>query len=270
MLFLLPTFHARLQTCPVSPAALTPHAQGNFCSQCQRVVQDFSQSVDPVADLAAARAASPDGRVCGSFRAAQVQRPRLTRRLRWFVVALVLVVGQGLTVQEAQAQVRRPVSRPHTVAKPKKPAKQTTVPKKAAPIPEPLDEQTTYMGISLPEPTEDIVVVEQQQPPVYTYVEQMPEAPQGGGMAGLVAYIQKQVKWPATCIKDGIEGRIFVNFIVNETGQVTDAKVVKGIHPLLDAETLRVVSGLSGLTPGRQNGRAVKVSLTLPVTWKLQ
>jgi hypothetical protein len=116
MLLRLPTFHAAFSPCPVNPTnTFTPHEQGHFCGSCQRVVQDFSQSQNPVADLAAARAASPDGRVCGTFRREQVvvpAAPTLSRQMRWFVVALVLVVGQGLTAREALAQVRKPM--PHT------------------------------------------------------------------------------------------------------------------------------------------------------------
>jgi TonB family protein len=256
-MLLLPTFNARLQPCPVrAAAAFTPHPQGNFCGQCQRVVQDFSQSTDPVADLAAARAAAPDGRVCGSFAASQVQRPKLTQRLRWFVVALVLVVGQGLTAREALAQVRK--------VPPKHPVKSTAQPQ----------------AIDVPEVTGIIMAREVEAPPglfppstpdslkVYSYAEQMPGF-RGGSLADLVAYIQKNVKWPPTCRKEGIEGRVYASFIVDANGNVRDAKMVKGLHPLLDAETLRVVSSLTGLTPGRNNGKAVKVHLTLPINWRL-
>lgn len=72
-MLLLPTVNAKRNPCPVGPAEFTPHPQGNFCGYCQRVVHDFSQSPNPRADLAAARAAAPDGRVCGRFGAAQVQ-----------------------------------------------------------------------------------------------------------------------------------------------------------------------------------------------------
>ena len=92
-MLLLPTFNATLTPCPVGPAAFGAHEKGHFCGSCQRVVQDFSQSRNPVADLAAARAASADGRVCGRFSQAQATAPPpLTQRLRWFLMALVLVV----------------------------------------------------------------------------------------------------------------------------------------------------------------------------------
>ncbi|GAB3853322.1 hypothetical protein GCM10028822_21980 [Hymenobacter terrigena] len=83
-MLLLPTFNAVLQPCTVGPAAFRAHAQGHFCDSCQRVVQDFSQSENPVADLAAARTAAPDGRVCGSFRATQVQQSPPTLTWCWW------------------------------------------------------------------------------------------------------------------------------------------------------------------------------------------
>ena len=111
-MLLLPTFNATMQPCSVGTAGFTAHERGHFCGSCQRVVQDFSQSTNPLADLAAARAATPDGRVCGMFNRTQTMAsPTLRQRLRWFLVALVLVVGQGLTAREALAQVRRPVKR---------------------------------------------------------------------------------------------------------------------------------------------------------------
>lgn len=128
-MLLLPTFRARLLPCSESWAAMTPTAQGRHCARCQRVVHDFTQSKNPAADLAAARAAAPDGRVCGRFAGAQGQGPPpLTQRLRLFVVALVLVVAQGLSAREALAQVRRGAkeqvvvkAKPHPSAKKKTP-----------------------------------------------------------------------------------------------------------------------------------------------------
>ncbi len=156
---LLPAFNARLLPCSESWAAMTPAAQGRHCARCQRVVQDFSRSLSPAADLAAARAAAPDGRVCGRFAWAQVQGPQpLTQRLRWFLVALVLVVGQGLSARAALAQVRQGVQgQPITKAK---------------------------KQISLPEGVYGMVA------------EQMPSF-RGGGNTQMVAYIQHNVNYPS-------------------------------------------------------------------------
>ena len=256
-MLLLPIFNAKLNPCPVNPAEFAPHPQGNFCGQCQRVVHDFSHSTDPRADLAAARAAAPDGRVCGRFGAAQVQAaPRLSRRLRWFVAALVLVVAQDLTAREALAQVRRatPAHRPHP----------TTGPKHV--IAPPIWTQTLASGSV----ADGMVIEEQAKDPsntVFTYAQQMPTF-RGGDVTALTAYLQQQVRWPTGSGLVDAAGRVFVSFIVGKDGAVRDAKVVKGLHPLLDTEALRVVRDLPTLTPGKQNGQAVAVSLTVLVTFK--
>ena len=255
-MLLLPTFNATLQPCPVNPAEFTPHPQGHFCGQCQRVVHDFSRSTDPRADLAAARAVAPDGRVCGRFGAAQVQAaPALSRRRRWFVVALVLVVAQGLTAREALAQVRRatPGHRYHPA----------TVSKHA--IDPPIRTQNVASG-----DVADGMVLEEPKDPsstVYTYAQQMPTF-QGGDLAALTAHIQQQLRWPQGSGLVDAEGRVFASFIVGKDGMVRDAKIIKGLHPFLDAEALRVILALTGFTPGRQNGKPVAVSVTVPVTFR--
>ena len=265
-MLLLPTFNARLLPCPVSPAEFTPHAQGNFCGQCQRVVHDFSHSPDPRADLAAARAAAPDGRVCGTFSHEQLVKPpvpTLSRRLRWFVAALVL--AQGLTAREALAQVRRSV--------PKKPAihhKQHVSATRKQPVDDMrIPETLLYTsGVPLDETMFEEPTPSPDSEKVYTYVEQMPQLPGGGGPPAVVAYMQQRVQWPDGSGLEDAEGRVFVSFTVDTTGQVYDARILKSLHPLLDAETLRVVQMLPKLTPGRQNGRLVKVSLAVSITFR--
>jgi protein TonB len=246
-MLLLPTFSATLMPCPLGLAEFSAHEKGLFCSRCQRVVQDFSHSENPLADLATARAASPDGRVCGSFSRQQAVAPlTLSWRLKWFLVALVLVVGQGLTAQQALAQVRRPpIDYTELVAKPEKErlgdAKRDSLTSSTeAPMP--------FLGM----------VVEQV--PVF----------RGGSMSSLSKYIQKQLKWPAKASKADVGGRLFISFTVGEDGLVRNATVIKGLSPLFDDEALRVVKGLTGFEPAKQNGKPVSMSITIPVTFKLK
>lgn len=247
-MLLLPTFQAKLNPCPVNPTEFTPHPQGNFCGQCQRVVHDFSQSTNPRADLAAARAAAPDGRVCGRFGAAQVQAaPTLSRRLRWFVAALVLVVAQGLTAQEALAQVQScGTGGPTPVAAPS-----TSQPRSSSPAPEPTADDTSghiYGMIS----------------------EQMPSL-HGGGSREVMQYIQQRIVWPRSKGKIILtQGRVFASFTVGTDGRVSNAKIVKSLHPRFDAEVLRVVRLLPRFEPGKQMGEPVAVSFTVPITFKLK
>jgi TonB family protein len=67
----------------------------------------------------------------------------------------------------------------------------------------------------------------------------------------------------------GIEGRIYLRFVVSKEGKVTQVRVLRGVHPLLEAEALRVVSALPDFVPGRMQGKPVNVEYTLPILFKL-
>ena len=107
-------------------------------------------------------------------------------------------------------------------------------------------------------------------PTIYMSVEQMPELPGGGGVAAIVAAIQKSVRYPARAISTGVEGRVYVSFVVNTKGEVTDVKVIKGLGSGLDEETVRAINSLPRFIPGKQNGREVNVSYSVPITFKIQ
>ncbi|MGI4875754.1 MAG: TonB family protein [Janthinobacterium lividum] len=100
---------------------------------------------------------------------------------------------------------------------------------------------------------------------VYTFVEQMPALPGGGGQAAIVAAMQQQLVVPP----DAVEGRVFTSFVVSPEGAVRDAKIVKGLSPSADAAVLAAVAKLPAFIPGKQNGRAVAVSFTIPTTIRL-
>jgi protein TonB len=101
-----------------------------------------------------------------------------------------------------------------------------------------------------------------------TFAEVMPEFP--GGMAALLAFIQKNLHYPAIAREEGIEGKVVISFIVNAVGEIEGAKVVRNIGSGCDKEALRVVNAMPKWKPGRQNGHNVKVYYTLPITFKLQ
>ena len=105
---------------------------------------------------------------------------------------------------------------------------------------------------------------------VYTFVEQYPELPGGGGQPAIVAAIQKAVRYPPLALRNQVEGRVFVSFTVSAQGDVSDVKVVKGLGSGLDEESVRAVRTLPKFIPGKQNGRAVNVSFTVPITYKIQ
>ena len=104
---------------------------------------------------------------------------------------------------------------------------------------------------------------------VYTYVELMPQLPGGGGNGAIVAAIQKATKYTPLAARNQVEGRIFVSFIVNAQGDVGDVKVVKSLGSGLDEEVARAVYQLPRFVPGKQAGKAVAVSFTVPITFRL-
>lgn len=112
------------------------------------------------------------------------------------------------------------------------------------------------------------VVEEEEDAPVFFIVEQMPVFP--GGEEALRKYIAQSVKYPAIAQENGIQGRVFVAFVVNTKGEVTDVKIARGVDPNLDKEAIRVVSNMPKWTPGKQRGKAVKVSYTVPINFVLQ
>lgn len=98
---------------------------------------------------------------------------------------------------------------------------------------------------------------------VYTYVEQMPQLPGGGGSAAIMAAIQARVAPTGGC-----GGKVFASFIVGASGVVRDAKIVKGIGASCDEAVLVAIRGLPRFKAGRQNGRPVSVNFTVPVTFR--
>lgn len=112
------------------------------------------------------------------------------------------------------------------------------------------------------------VVEEVAENKVYTYVEQMPVFP--GGQEYLVKYVQASLRYPAPAVANKVEGKVFVRFVVQPTGQVANVEVIKGLGAGCDEEAVRVIKALPPFEPGKQNGRLVAVSYTLPVTFSLE
>jgi TonB family protein len=102
---------------------------------------------------------------------------------------------------------------------------------------------------------------------VYEQVEVMPEYP--GGEQALMNDLIGSIKYPDEAKKNGIQGKVFVSFVVDEQGKVTNAKIERGVNPALDAESLRVVNGLKTWKPGTEKGKAVKVAYTIPINYAL-
>ena len=102
---------------------------------------------------------------------------------------------------------------------------------------------------------------------VFFIVEDMPEFP--GGDEALRKYIANTINYPDFAKKEGIEGKVYVSFVVEKDGSVGDAKIERGVDPSLDKEALRVVKALPIWKPGKQRGEAVRVQYTVPLNFAL-
>ncbi len=103
---------------------------------------------------------------------------------------------------------------------------------------------------------------------LYMIVEKMPAFP--GGHERLLDYVTSNIKYPKEAEKKGIEGRVYVSFVVNEDGSVSDVKVLRGIGGGCDEEATRVVENMPNWEPGMQEGKPVKVAYNLPVMFVLK
>lgn len=102
---------------------------------------------------------------------------------------------------------------------------------------------------------------------VFMVVEEMPEFP--GGTQALLDYLRENMQYPKSCKDNKVQGRVIVTFVVDKTGSICEAEVVKSVNPELDAEALRVVKGMPAWTPGKQKGQTVRVKYTVPVNFRL-
>lgn len=116
------------------------------------------------------------------------------------------------------------------------------------------------------EPVQE-VAAESEEDKIFYAVEQQAEFP--GGLQAMMKFLQKNIKYPASAKRMGIEGRVFVKFIVDKEGGISNMEIVKGINADLDKEAMRVIKLMPPWKPGKQNGRAVKSQFVLPVYFKL-
>lgn len=103
---------------------------------------------------------------------------------------------------------------------------------------------------------------------VFVVVEEMPEFP--GGMGEMMKYLARNIKYPVEAQEAKIQGRVIVQFVVKADGSTSDFVVMRSVSPSLDAEAVRVLKGMPKWKPGKQRGKAVDVTFTVPVTFKLQ
>ena len=120
----------------------------------------------------------------------------------------------------------------------------------------------------IPDPIEEPVEEEPVIEEVFTVVEKMPSFP--GGESKLYEFLGKNIKYPQMAKEAGVQGRVYVQFVVEKDGSITDVNVVRGIGSGCDKEAERVVNNMPKWEPGEQRGKKVRVKYTLPVLYQLR
>lgn len=123
-----------------------------------------------------------------------------------------------------------------------------------------------------PPPPKKIEVVEvpgdeKSDVPIFTVVEEMPSYP--GGFDKMYAYLGENIKYPKDAKEEGIQGKVYVTYVVEKDGTVTNVSVLRGVSKSLDAEAVRVIKGMPKWKPGKQDGKPVRVQYNLPIKFTL-
>lgn len=123
-------------------------------------------------------------------------------------------------------------------------------------------------GKDIAELKQVVTQAEPKEEEVFNMVEQMPTFP--GGPGELMSYLGKNIRYPAIAQENGTQGKVIIQFVVEKDGSITDVTVARSQDPYLDKEAVRVVKTMPKWIPGKQNGKAVRVKYTVPVTFRLQ
>jgi protein TonB len=126
---------------------------------------------------------------------------------------------------------------------------------------------TTISAFSFSQKTDSTASVSKSVAPIYRVVQVMPEFP--GGKDSLSAFIAANQKYPRSAKENRIEGTVVTEFVVETDGSLSDIKVKKSLDPKLDAEAIRLIKSMPPFKAGKQQGKAVRVSYTLPVVFKI-
>jgi len=117
--------------------------------------------------------------------------------------------------------------------------------------------------------TETASVIEEEEEVMFAIVEDKPKFNGLDAEQGFRDWVGKNTNYPAVAQENGISGRVYIEFSISKTGEVTDVKLLRGVDPLLDAEALRVIKSSPKWEPGMQRGKPVKVKYQFPVSFKL-
>lgn len=262
---------------------MRPTERGAFCSACSKNLYDFTQMT--TSEIAGVIRSSKE-KVCGRFRNDQLVQPHMlppveiaalrnAPQVRQFLYVLWMVFGLSLFSCTPDAEDRI-ISSPgvaleasdsghvDTLAVTEKKvscAVGFTVPEihTVGVYEQPIYETTAGVPIEAPEqPVIDSV---------HNFVDQMPEFGDGG--SSFYKFLQERIRYPQLAKEMNIQGTVFVEFTVHSTGEITNAKILRGIGYGCDEEALAAINDMPRLKPGRMNGRNVPVRMRLPVKFRL-
>lgn len=128
-------------------------------------------------------------------------------------------------------------------------------------------DEKTKTNINIVQTTFNVETEEEVEPISFAVVEEKPTFP--GGESELLKFIAENTKYPEIAKENGIQGRVFVQFVIDKNGNVTNVTIARGVDPYLDAEAIRVVKMLPRWTPGKQRGKPVPVTFVVPINFKL-
>ena len=177
---------------------------------------------------------------------------------------------------EAESVEEIPITRPPEMELPPPPPPQQTVAEILDVVEDDVKVEDTFSDSETDEndsfEQQEIVQVDQpeeqeEESTPFVIVEDMPEFK--GGDKALLKYIAEHVVYPEMAKENDIQGTVYVGFVVNEKGKVTNVSVLRGVDPLLDKEAIKVIQGLPDWKPGKQSGKNVKVRMQVPIKFQL-
>ncbi|WP_066631986.1 energy transducer TonB [Labilibacter marinus] len=132
------------------------------------------------------------------------------------------------------------------------------------------NQMVEFVDLMIPEQEED------EEEPIFVIVEQMPIFrpdicnTSKEGNRELMKYIAVAIRYPVIAAENGVEGKVYVTFVVSPIGAVTDVRIARGVNAALDKEAIRVIENLPNFAPGKQRGKAVRVQYSVPINFMLQ
>jgi protein TonB len=126
-------------------------------------------------------------------------------------------------------------------------------------------DQETQVQIDMFEEEEE----EESEAQIFMKVEDMPQF-RGGGVSKFRNYIQKNLTYPTIAAENGIEGTVYVKFVIDKDGSISNVTVLRGVDPALDEEAVKTIQTAPEWEPGKQRGKPVRVQFTIPIVFRLQ